>query len=78
MNERQYVNAIARKVKCSNKKKQEIKKQLLADIAVRTGQGEELQEIMSQMGTVKEIADCFNSGGNGSGETEDIKGLGAA
>lgn len=60
MNERQYVNAIARKLKCSGKKKKEIKKQLLADIAMRMQQGEELQEIMSQIGTVKEFTDGFN------------------
>lgn len=60
MDERQYVNAIARRIKCNGKKKKEIKRQLLADITMRTEQGEDFQEIISQMGTVKEIADGFN------------------
>lgn len=60
MNEKQYVTAIARKVRCSGKKKREIKKQLLTDIYMRAAQGEEMEEILSQMGTVKEIADGFN------------------
>lgn len=60
MDERQYVNAIARRIKCNGKKKKEIKRQLLADITMRTEQGEDFQEIISQMGTAKEIADGFN------------------
>ena len=60
MGERQYVNAIARKIKCNGKKKKEIRKQLLMDIHMRMDQGEQLEEIISQMGTTKEIADGFN------------------
>lgn len=60
MNEKQYVNAIVKKIKCSGRKKKEIKKQLLMDIHLRTGQGERLEDIISRMGTVKEIADGFN------------------
>lgn len=60
MNEKQYVNAIVRKVKCNGKKKKEIKKQLLTDIRMRAKQGEQMEEIISCMGTVKEIADGFN------------------
>lgn len=60
MDERQYVNAIARRIKCNGKKKKEIKRQLLVDITMRTEQGEDFQEIISQMGTAKEIADGFN------------------
>ena len=60
MNAKKYVNDIARKIKCNEKKKKEIKKQLLMDIQMRMKQGEELEEIISQMGTVKEIADGFN------------------
>lgn len=60
MDEKQYVNAIARRIKCNGKKKKEIKRQLLADITMRTEQGEDFQEIISQMGTAKEIADGFN------------------
>ena len=60
MDAKKYVNAIVRKIKCNGKKKKEIKKQLLIDIDMRMKQGEELGEIISQMGTVKEIADSFN------------------
>lgn len=60
MDERQYVNAIARRIKCNGKKKKEIRRQLLTDITMRTEQGKDFQEIISQMGTAKEIADGFN------------------
>lgn len=60
MNERQYADAVAKKIKCDRRKKKEIKKQLLTDIRMRTEQGEGLEEILSQMGTPKEIADGFN------------------
>lgn len=60
MNANQYVNAVARKIRCSGKRKKEIKRQLLTDIDMRLGQGEGLQEIISQMGTVQEMADGFN------------------
>lgn len=60
MDEKQYVNAVARKIKCSGKKKKEIKKQLLADIHMRAKQGERLEEIIARMGTAEEIADGFN------------------
>ena len=60
MDAKKYVNAIARKIKCNGKKKKEIKKQLLLDIDMRMKQGEQLEDIISQMGTVKEIADSFN------------------
>lgn len=60
MNEKQYVNAIAKKIKCTDKRKKEIKKQLLTDIEMRIKQGERLEEIISQMGTAEEIAADFN------------------
>lgn len=60
MNEQQYVDAIARKIRCTGKRKKEIEKQLLTDIQMRVKQGEELEEIISQMGTAAEIADGFN------------------
>ena len=60
MNVNQYINGIVRKIKCGGKKKKEIKKQLLTDINFRLEQGESLSNIMSQMGSVKEIADGFN------------------
>ena len=60
MDAKKYVNDIVKKIKCNGKKKKEIKKQLLMDIDMRMRQGERLEEIISQMGTVKEIADGFN------------------
>lgn len=60
MNGKQYVNAVTGKIKCGGKKKKEIRKQLLADIEARVNQGEGLEEIISQMGPAKEIADGFN------------------
>lgn len=60
MNVNQYINGIVRKIKCGGAKKKEIKKQLLTDINFRLEQGETLTDIMSQMGTIKEISDEFN------------------
>ncbi len=60
MDAEKYVKAIVAKIKCNGKKKKEIKKQLLADIQMRIRQGERLEEIIAQMGTVKEISDSFN------------------
>lgn len=60
MNEKQYVTAIAKKIKCTGKRKKEIKKQLLTDIEMRVKQGEQLEEIISQMGAAEEIAAGFN------------------
>lgn len=56
----QYVKAIVRKIKCSGNKKKEIEKQLLYDIDLRMEQGEKLEDIIVQMGTVREIAESFN------------------
>ena len=55
-----YVKQIVKKVKCDNKRKLDIEKQLLYEIEERTESGEELQDILSGMGTVEEIAAGFN------------------
>lgn len=60
MNEKQYVDAIAKKIRCTGKRKKEIEKQLLTDIQMRVKQGEQLEDIISRMGTAAEIADGFN------------------
>ena len=60
MNAEQYVNAVAKKVKCGKDRKREIKKQLMADIETRMEQGERPEEIISRMGTAEEMADGFN------------------
>lgn len=60
MDEKRYVNAVARKLKCGGKRKREIKRQLLADIQARENQGERLEDIISRMGKAEEIAEGFN------------------
>ena len=55
-----YVKQIVKKVKCDRKRKLDIEKQLLYEIEERTESGEELQDILSGMGTVEEIAAGFN------------------
>ena len=57
-----YVRQIVKKVKCDKKRKLDIEKQLLYEIEERTGAGEDLQDILSGMGTVEEIAAGFNEG----------------
>lgn len=57
-----YVKQIVKRVKCDRKRKQDIEKQLLYEIEERTGAGENLQDILSEMGTVEEIAAGFNEG----------------
>ena len=60
MNMNHYINKIVRKIKCSTARKKEIKKELLIDIELRQEQGESLESIISQMGSIKEVADSFN------------------
>lgn len=60
MNADQYVNNVARKIKCDGKKKKEIKRQLLTDINMRIARGEALEQIIAQMGAASEIAEGFN------------------
>ncbi len=59
MNAESYVNEIVKKVECKGKKKEEIRNQLLSDIAARREQGEALEEIMESMGPAGEIAEAF-------------------
>lgn len=60
MDEKRYVNAVARKLKCGGTRKREIKRQLLADMQARKNQGERLDDIISRMGKAEEIAEGFN------------------
>lgn len=55
-----YVKQIVKKVKCGKKRRLDIEKQLLYEIKERTETGENLQDILSEMGTVEEIAAGFN------------------
>lgn len=57
-----YVKQIVKRVKCDKKRKNDIEKQLLYEIEERTEAGEDLQDILSGMGTVEEIAAGFNEG----------------
>lgn len=60
MTAKQYVNRITGKIKCSGEKKREIRKQLQTDVELKLSQGNSLEEVISQMGSVDEIADSFN------------------
>lgn len=60
MTAEKYVNAIIKKVKCGKEKRREIKEQLLSDITIALEQGDTLEEIMKNMGSVQEIAAEFN------------------
>lgn len=60
MTPEKYVNSIVKRIQCSNKKKKDIKKQLSADVNLRIEQGENIENIINEMGSIKEIADSFN------------------
>lgn len=60
MKPEQYIKAIARKVKCSNKKRKEITQQLESDFQAALDHGETPEQIMERMGSVKEVAEEFN------------------
>lgn len=60
MNLNSYINKIVRKIRCGAARKKEIKKELWTDIKLRQEQGEKIEDIISQMGTIKEVADGFN------------------
>ena len=60
MTAKQYVNAIVKKIRCDGKKKKDIRQQLLADVNARVSHGETLEDVISKMGGVNEIADGFN------------------
>lgn len=60
MTTEKYVNTIVKQLKCSRKKRAEIKQQLLSDIAAAIENGETAAEIMARMGSAKEAAAEFN------------------
>lgn len=55
-----YVNQIVKKVKCSRKKRGEIRRQLLAEVSAAMEQGDALEKVMLQMGEPIAIAEEFN------------------
>ncbi|MCI5711811.1 MAG: DUF3887 domain-containing protein [Roseburia sp.] len=60
MTAEQYVNRIGKKIKCSGKKKKEIKRQILSDVLVAMENGETVDDIMKHMGSIDEVAFEFN------------------
>lgn len=56
-----YIDQIARRLKCSKAKREEIKKQLTADIMAEMENGESEEALIRRMGTPAEIAEEFNS-----------------
>lgn len=61
MNQEQYIKAILKKLKCSNSKKQEIRRELEADIADALESGETLEELIKRMGEPSLAAEEFNN-----------------
>lgn len=55
-----YVRRIARKLKCSGRRRAEFKRQLLSDISFREENGENLECILESMGEPAEFAREFN------------------
>lgn len=60
MTAEKYVNAIVNKIKCGKSKKKEIKHQLLSEINLQVEQGEKLDDVLKQMGEIKDIVNDFN------------------
>lgn len=60
MNQKTYIKAVCRKLKCTRAKKKEIEKQLESDISMALENGETMEEICRRMGTPKEAAEEFN------------------
>ena len=61
MDQRKYLNAIRRKLRCSAAKKKEIVKQLRADIDAALEKGETLEHILDAIGTPDAVAAEFNA-----------------
>lgn len=60
MNEKKYVKKIVKKIRCGQKRRAEIERELLSEIDSRLVQGEAFEDIIKDMGSVQEIADSFN------------------
>lgn len=60
MTAKKYVNAIVGKIQCGADKKQEIRKQLTAEVNAGLRKGESMDEIVRRMGPAKEIAAGYN------------------
>lgn len=60
MTAEKYVSSIMKKIQCGKKKKSDIKKQLLSEIDERISSGENIEEVIKEMGSIGEVADSFN------------------
>lgn len=60
MNQKTYIDAVCRHLKCTKGKKKEIARQLESDIASAAEHGETIDEICERMGSAKEVAAEFN------------------
>lgn len=61
MKKETYITAIVKKLKCSSAKKNEIKKDLEADIAEALEKGETMEDIVERMGNALAVAAEFNA-----------------
>lgn len=60
MTSKVYVSKIMKKIQCSGEKKKDIERQLLAEIQERMEAGEKESDIITDMGSITEIAESFN------------------
>lgn len=60
MTAEKYVGEITRKIKCSKNKREEIRQQLLSDIAAAQENGEPINDIIDRMGSANDVAREFN------------------
>ncbi len=60
MTKETYVKKIVKRVRCDKKRRQDIGRELLTEIQERMSGGEALEDIMREMGSIREIADSFN------------------
>ena len=60
MTAEKYVKQITKRIYCDKNRKIDIQKQLLSEINERILAGEKLQDIISEMGDVAEVANSFN------------------
>lgn len=60
MTAEKYVSSIIKKLQCGKSRKSDIKKQLLSEIEERIDSGEKIDEVIKEMGSIKEVAESFN------------------
>lgn len=60
MKQEEYIKSVKRKLQCTYSKKQEIVKELTADIRTAIADGESWEEVEARMGTPEQLAKEFN------------------